>query len=121
MEEMQVTSRSELPTGEPARGRRPLAELGVKMRLSNLGPEVTNKHLKDIFGPILKAEIFYKQDGSSSGHGVVVFKRRADADKVHVCVFDECASYCPYFLGGWSYEGVGREPASSCRHIDSRC
>jgi len=92
LEEMQVTSRSELPTGEPARGRRPLAELstagvGVKMRLSNLGPEVTNQHLKDIFGPILKAEIFYKQDGSSSGQGVVVFKRRADADKVHVFFF----------------------------------
>mmetsp|Transcript_95291 Transcript_95291/g.139152 ORF Transcript_95291/g.139152 Transcript_95291/m.139152 type:complete len:346 (-) Transcript_95291:479-1516(-) len=73
----------------PRGGGRPPAELstaGVKMLVSNLGPEVTDEDLQELFeehgGPIKKAEIFYKQDGSSSGQGEVVFKRRADADKV---------------------------------------
>ena len=55
------------------------------MLVSNLGPEVTDEDLKELFvehgGPIKKAEIFYKQDGTSSGQGEVVFKKRADADK----------------------------------------
>ena len=68
--------------------RRQVAELstaGTKMLVSNLGPEVTDEDLKELFvehgGPIKKAEIFYKQDGTSSGQGEVVFKRRSDADK----------------------------------------
>lgn len=69
-------------------GSRPaeLSTAGTKMLVSNLGPEVTDEDLEELFeehgGPIKKAEIFYKQDGTSSGQGEVVFKRRADADKV---------------------------------------
>ena len=62
-----------------------LSTAGTKMLVSNLGPEVTDEDLKELFvehgGPIKKAEIFYKQDGTSSGQGEVVFKKRADADK----------------------------------------
>jgi len=84
----------------PRGGGRPPAELstaGVKMLVSNLGPEVTDEDLQELFeehgGPIKKAEIFYKQDGSSSGQGEVVFKRRADADKV---CFDFCVCTCVF-------------------------
>ena len=63
-----------------------LSTAGTKMLVSNLGPEVTDEDLDELFtehgGPIKKAEIFYKQDGTSSGTGEVIFKRRADADKV---------------------------------------
>ena len=77
-------------TGEQAEpeAARPaeLSTAGIKMLVSNLGPEVTDEDLEELFeehgGPIKKAEIFYKQDGTSSGQGEVVFKRRADADKV---------------------------------------
>jgi len=107
----------------PRGGGRPPAELstaGVKMLVSNLGPEVTDEDLQELFeehgGPIKKAEIFYKQDGSSSGQGEVVFKRRADADKVYVLIFvcvcvclcvrlyagacGASALFCTFFLGG---------------------
>jgi hypothetical protein len=63
-----------------------LSTAGTKMLVSNLGPDVSSDDLSELFeehgGPIKKAEIFYKQDGSSLGQGEVVFKRRADADKV---------------------------------------
>ena len=67
-----------------------LSTAGTKMLVSNLGPEVTDEDLEELFqehgGPIKKAEIFYKQDGTSSGQGEVIFKRRADADKVPICL-----------------------------------
>lgn len=63
-----------------------LSTAGTKMLVSNLGPDVSSDDLQELFeehgGPIKKAEVFYKQDGSSLGQGEVVFKRRADADKV---------------------------------------
>jgi hypothetical protein len=67
-----------------------LSTAGTKILVSNLGPEVTDEDLEELFqehgGPIKKAEIFYKQDGTSSGQGEVIFKRRADADKVPICL-----------------------------------
>lgn len=59
---------------------------GVKMLVSNLGPEVTEEDLQELFtehgGPLKKVEVFYKQDGSSSGQAEVVFKQKKDAEKV---------------------------------------
>lgn len=69
-------------------GARPaeLSTAGTRMSVSNLGPEVTDEDLQELFeehgGPLKSAEIFYKQGGESCGRGEVVFKRRADADKV---------------------------------------
>lgn len=63
-----------------------LSTAGTKVLVSNLGPDVSSDDLSELFeehgGPIKKAQMFYKQDGSSLGQGEVVFKRRADADKV---------------------------------------
>lgn len=60
------------------------------MLVSNLGPEVTDEDLQEIFeehgGPIMTSKIFYNEDGSSSGQGEVVFKCPADAHKVCICV-----------------------------------
>eukprot|EP00961_Rhodomonas_salina_P135930 1829055-Rhodomonas_salina.1 len=51
-------------------------------------------------GPIKKAEVFYKQDGSSSGQAEVIFKQKKDAEKVRrpglVCSACDCVSLsCP--------------------------
>jgi hypothetical protein len=79
-----------------------LSTAGTKMLVSNLGPEVTDEDLEELFqehgGPIKKAEIFYKQDGTSSGQGEVIFKRRADADKVPSasCGLCSCQSVPPF-------------------------
>lgn len=46
------------------------------MLVSNLGPEVTDEDLEELFtdhgGPVKKAEVFYKQDGSSTGQAVSI-------------------------------------------------
>jgi len=76
------------PEPEVSGGARPaeLSTAGTRMSVSNLGPEVTDEDLQELFeehgGPLKSAEIFYKQGGESCGRGEVVFKRRADADKV---------------------------------------
>jgi hypothetical protein len=54
------------PEPEEAVGRpSELSTAGTKMLVSNLGPEVTDEDLEELFqehgGPIKKAEIFYKQ------------------------------------------------------------
>lgn len=47
---------------------------GTKMLVSNLGPEVTDEDLEELFtengGPVKKAEVFYSKDGTSTGTAV---------------------------------------------------
>mmetsp|Transcript_24862 Transcript_24862/g.62760 ORF Transcript_24862/g.62760 Transcript_24862/m.62760 type:complete len:296 (-) Transcript_24862:187-1074(-) len=59
---------------------------GIKMLISNLGPEVTEEDLQDLCtehgGPVKKLSIFFKADGTSTGTAEVVFKSKPAADKM---------------------------------------
>lgn len=62
-----LTSRAHAPTE---------LSTGTKMLVSGLGTEVTDEDLEELFttngGPVKKAEVFYKQDGTSTGTAVSV-------------------------------------------------
>ncbi|XP_039055307.1 THO complex subunit 4D-like [Hibiscus syriacus] len=57
-------------------------EVGTKLYVSNLDPEVTNEDIKELFseiGELKRHSVHYDKNGRSSGSAEVVYLRRSDA------------------------------------------